>query len=159
MGEGGVVVEPVRAADRAALEALSTAEGQADWVATNAESLAEAEHDPDARPRAIRAGDRLVGFLMYEAPAASDTAKIYRFMIDRAAQGQGFGRRALVAILAEISGLAHVRRVEICYMPDNEAARRLYGSAGFVETGLDEDGEQIAVLELVRTGSDRRETR
>ena len=157
MGEGGVVVEPVRAADRAALEALSTAEGQADWVATNAESLAEAEHDADARPRAIRAGDRLVGFLMYEAPEASGTAKIYRFMIDRAAQGQGLGRRALAAVLTEISGLAHVRRVEICYMPDNEAARRLYRSAGFVETGLDEDGEQIAVLDLA--GADRRETR
>lgn len=159
MEEERVVVEPVEPHDRAALEALSTAEGQADWVATNAESLAEAAEDSDARPRAIRAGDRLVGFLMYEAPADGDTAKIYRFMIDRAAQGRGLGRRALAAVLTEISELAHVRRVEICYMPDNEAARRLYATAGFVETGLDEDGEQIAVRDLVGAGTDRRETR
>ena len=32
----------------------------------------------------------------------------------------------------------------------NEAARRLYGSFGFVEKGLDEDDEMIAVLELGR---------
>ncbi|TGS60731.1 GNAT family N-acetyltransferase, partial [Mesorhizobium sp. M1C.F.Ca.ET.176.01.1.1] len=50
--------------------------------------------------------------------------------------------------LEEIAKLSHIRRVAICYEPGNEAARRLYAGFGFVEQGLDEDGEMIAVLEL-----------
>ncbi|TIU38612.1 MAG: GNAT family N-acetyltransferase, partial [Mesorhizobium sp.] len=34
------------------------------------------------------------------------------------------------------------------YEPENEATRRLYAGYGFVEQGLDEDDEMIAVLEL-----------
>lgn len=143
-----VAVDPVRADDHAGLAALDTTEGQRDWVANNAESLAEAATDPDARPRAIRADGRLVGFLMYEAPPGEDTARIYRFMIDRTEQGRGLGRRALAAAIAEIAAIPGVRVLEICYMPENEGARRLYGSAGFVEAEIDEDGEQIARLAL-----------
>ena len=145
----------VGADERDAVVALALADDQRDLVASNAESLEEADEDPEARPRAILAGDRLVGFAMYEAPADGDEATIYRFMIDRAAQGRGHGRAALARLLDEIAGLAHVARIEICYMPDNHAARRLYAAAGFVEVGVDEDGEVIARLDLRRAGEGR----
>ncbi|WP_320410754.1 GNAT family N-acetyltransferase [Mesorhizobium sp. Root695] len=90
------------------------------------------------------AGTRVVGFLMYDAPRDDDEARIYRFMIDRASQGRGYGKAALREVLDEIQGLGHVSHVSICYEPDNDAARDLYRSAGFVEEGLDEDGEMIA---------------
>ncbi|WP_352696191.1 GNAT family N-acetyltransferase [Mesorhizobium sp. M0152] len=115
-----------------------------DFVASNADSLAEAETDEDARPRVVMAGDRVVGFLMYDA--SEDVALIYRFMIDRAHQGKGYGRAALREVLGEIGNLGHITQVSIGYEPENEAARQLYGAAGFVEQGLDEDGEMIAVL-------------
>jgi diamine N-acetyltransferase len=85
---------------------------------------------------------------MYEAPRDDDEARIYRFMIDRAWQGRGYGKAALREVLKEIGGLGHIRHVSICYELENEAARRLYRSAGFVEQGLDEDGEMIADLIL-----------
>lgn len=147
-GTVDIRIAPVTKANRALVTALQLAPEQMDFVASNADSLREAGSDRDARPRAVIVGDQLVGFLMYEAPRDDDEARIYRFMIDRAWQGQGYGKAALRAVLEEIRGLGHIRHVSICYEPENEAARRLYRSAGFVEEGLDEDGEMIADLVL-----------
>lgn len=138
----------VTGANRALVAALELAADQMDFVASNAESLDEAESDGDARPRVVMAGDRVVGFLMYEAPQDDDEARIYRFMIDRVHQGQGYGKSALREVLDEIMRLGHISHVSICYEPGNEAARRLYRAAGFVEEGPDEDGEMIADLAL-----------
>ncbi|ESX25866.1 MULTISPECIES: GNAT family N-acetyltransferase [unclassified Mesorhizobium] len=140
----------VTGANRALVAALELAADQMDFVASNAESLDEAESDGDARPRVVMAGDRVVGFLMYEAPQDDDEARIYRFMIDRVHQGQGYGKAALREVLDEIMRLGHISHVSICYEPGNEAARRLYRAAGFVEEGPDEDGEMIADLALRR---------
>ncbi len=144
---------PVTGANRALVASLELAPGQIDFVASNAESLDEARSDRDARPRAVMAGDRVVGFLMYEAPRDDDEARIYRFMIDRSSQGKGYGKAALREVLGEIRALGHVRHVSICYEPENEAARQLYRAAGFVEEGLDEDGEMIA--DLILAAGDR----
>ncbi|MER8694489.1 GNAT family N-acetyltransferase [Mesorhizobium opportunistum] len=141
-------VVPVTRANRGLVASLQLAPEQIDFVASNADSLDEARSDRDARPRAVMAGDCVVGFLMYEAPRDDDEARIYRFMIDRSSQGKGYGKAALREVLGEIRGLGHVRHVSICYEPENEAARQLYRTAGFVEEGLDEDGEMIAELVL-----------
>ncbi len=141
-----VHLSPVAAEDRAAIVALKVDEGQAHFVADNAASLAEADHDPGASPRAIVAADKLVGFLMYDASDRTDV-RLYRFMIDAAHQGRGYGRRGLQAFLDEVAALGDVSRISICYEPENEAARSLYAKAGFVEEGLDEDGEMIAALD------------
>jgi diamine N-acetyltransferase len=143
-----VRLEPVTADNRDAVLALALPAEQQDFVATNKESLKEAKRDRDARPRAVTAGERVVGFLMYDAPADDDEAVIYRFMIDQSEQGRGYGRAALQAVLAEIGALRHVRSITVCFMPDNEAAARLYHRAGFVDEGLDEDGEMISRLTL-----------
>lgn len=145
-----VVLEPVTGRNRRAILALELLPGQQDFVASNAESLEEAHEDEDAIPRAVVADGQVVGFLMYEAPADDDKATLYRFMIDRREQGKGLGRAGIAAALREIEGLAHVRKVSICYEPANTAAQRLYASFGFAEQGLDEDGEMIAELVLHR---------
>ena len=148
MGDQPVALEPVGKGNRAAILALELSPGQQDFVASNAESLAEARQDDEAIPRAVVAAGRVVGFLMYSAPDDDDEAIIYRLMIDRREQGKGLGRAAVAKTLEEIASLGHVRRVSICYELENEGARRLYASFGFVEQGLDEDGEMIAMLEL-----------
>jgi diamine N-acetyltransferase len=124
---------------------------QEDLVASNVYSLAESKFDPDARPRAIYAGRRVVGFLMYDVSRGkgeSRKASIYRFMIDRKYQGKGYGRAALKQALDEIKLIPRITKVSIGYMPSNPVARSFYGSFGFVEVGLDEDGEMIAELTL-----------
>jgi diamine N-acetyltransferase len=124
---------------------------QEDLVASNLYSVAEAQFDPDARPRAVYAGKRIVGFLMYDVEKTKGKAKeasIYRFMIDRKYQGKGYGRKALSKALEEIRGIPRVSRIWICYIPKNPVAKPFYTSFGFVEVGRNRDGEVIAVLKL-----------
>jgi diamine N-acetyltransferase len=124
---------------------------QEDLVASNLYSVAESHYDPDARPRAIYAGKRVVGFLMYDVQRTKGRAReasIYRFMIDRKYQGKGYGRAALSKALEEIRAIPHVKRVLISYMPENPVAGPFYASFGFKEVGRDRDGEVIAKLKL-----------
>lgn len=141
-----VHLAPVTPANRALIARLKVEAAQAHFVADNAASLAEADHDPGASPRAIMAGDTLVGFLMYDASDRTDV-RLYRFMIDASQQGRGYGRAGLRAFLDEIAALGDVTRISICYEPENDPARRLYAKAGFIEEGLDEDDEMIAALD------------
>jgi len=148
MSDLPVALEPVGKGNRTAILALELLPEQQGFVASNAESLVEARQDDEAIARAVVAAGRVVGFLMYSAPEDDDEAIIYRFMIDRREQGKGLGRAAAAKALEEIAQVSHIQRVSICYEPENEAARRLYAGFGFVEQGLDEDNEMIAVLEL-----------
>jgi diamine N-acetyltransferase len=141
-----VKLKDVTAKNWRAIARLELAPDQEDLVADNLHSIAESKFDPDARPRAIYAGDQPVGFLMYDA--SDREALIYRFMVDRRHQGKGYGRAALVLALDEIRALPHVRKVLISYMPDNPITKAFYASLGFEETGLDEDGEMLAELAL-----------
>ena len=146
-----IELRDVTAANRQAVVNLELSPEQQDLVASNAESLDEARSDPDARPRAVYAGERVVGFLMYDAGQPDDDpreALIYRFMIDRGAQGEGYGRAALAKALDEIRAIPKISKISIGYMPDNPVAKPFYASFGFVEVGTDEDGEMIAELVL-----------
>lgn len=146
-----IELRDVTAGNWQAVVSLELSPEQQDLVASNAESLDEARSDPDARPRVVYAGQRIVGFLMYDAGQPDDDpreALIYRFMIDRGSQGEGYGRAALAKALDEIRAIPKVSKVFISYMPDNPVAKPFYASFGFVEVGTDEDGEMIAELVL-----------
>ena len=122
---------------------------QEDLVAGNAYSLVESKFNPFARPRAIYAGKRIVGFLMYESLEAEDKpheAAIYRFMIDKKHQGKGYGRAAFARVLDEIRQDSRIKKISVCYMPDNPVAKTFYESFGFSEVGRDKDGEMIAEM-------------
>ena len=131
--------------------ALRLDAGQEDLVASNLYSIAESKFDPDARPRAVYAGKRVVGFLMYESLESDGRLhdySIYRLMIDKRQQGKGYGRAALELAIDEMRQDRHVNRITISYVPGNPVSKRFYGSLGFEEVGLDEDGEMIAELAI-----------
>jgi diamine N-acetyltransferase len=116
-------------------------------VASNLYSLAEWKFRPDACPRAVYSDGQLAGFLMYaQDEEAPGDIEIFRLMVDWRYQRRGIGREALRLALAEIRCLPGAERVLICYRPDNAVARRLYAGFGFVETGMDGQGEMVAVL-------------
>src|SRR3712207_7814809 len=125
---------------------LELRDSQEDLVASNLYSVAEAQFDPDARPRAVYVGKRVVGFLMYDVQKTKGKAKeasIYRFMIDRKYQRKGYGRAEISKALEEIRAIPGVNRISILYMPKNPVAKPFYASFGFVEAGRDSDGEKI----------------
>ena len=104
--------------------------------------------------------DAPVGFLMIGFDVNSDDAdapkiakgnyNIWRFMIDKKFQGKGFGKKTIELALEFINtfpcGIAQY--CWLSYESDNDIARQLYQSVGFVETD-EKDGEGIvAILKL-----------
>src|SRR5262245_13363916 len=68
---------------------------QAQNVAPNIQSIAEAHFSPVAWYRAIYAGETPVGFVMLKDDSEKGEYYLWRYMIDARYQGKGFGQRAL----------------------------------------------------------------
>ena len=149
-----------------ALLKLSVTPEQRDFVATNTESIVEAYTAVAAGEVALPYGiyweDTPVGFLMlgygaqkddpHEPAVAQGNYCLWRFMIDGRYQRWGYGRMALEAAirLLDTEPCGPAEACWLSYEPENQAARRLYASVGFVENGQQCGGETVAVLPLLR---------
>lgn len=140
------------------------AENQRHFVSANDRSIIEAYISLTANghvfPFGIYEDDTPVGFLMIgfgtdddwddAPPVATDNYNLWRLMIDENYQRKGYGREA-VRLALEFIKTFPCGKAEYCwlsYEPENEVARRLYRSFGFVETGETDGDEVIAVLKL-----------
>ncbi|WP_139492701.1 GNAT family N-acetyltransferase [Brevibacillus dissolubilis] len=103
-------------------------------VTSNAFSLAQAYAQPEWTPRAIYDGETLVGLTMYGLEQREHFYFITRLMIDYRYQGKGYGRAAMQQVIEEIRGLG-ASEVYTSIVAGNEAAKGLYSSLGFEETG------------------------
>ena len=147
-----------------AVLSLQVSEAQKEFVAPNSVSLGEAyiavTSHGHAYPFCIYEDETPVGFCMIgygaddawtDAPAiARDSYNIWRLMIDRRFQGRGYGRAAMERILAFIRTYpcGPAAFCWLSYEPENLAAKRLYASFGFRETGEWDGNEVIAALNL-----------
>ena len=157
-------LQPIDSQNVEAILALSVREEQRDFVASNTDSIIEAyiaiTHNGDAFPFGIFDGDVPVGFLMIgygvddcwqDAPAiARGNYNLWRLMIDQKHQGRGYGRAALQLALDFIrtQPCGPAEWVWLSYEPQNAAARALYHSFGFEETGA-WDGEEVIAVRRV----------
>ncbi len=121
---------------------------QAEYVAPNDYSLAEAGVFPECNPLAIYADDTMVGFVMYRFDPQNGIPWIDRLMIDRRYQGRGYGRAALQEVVMLIESQSERGQIRLSLVPDNQSAERLYQAIGFVYTGEFVEGEAVMVLHL-----------
>lgn len=122
---------------------LSVAEDQYDYVAENMWSLVESKFNASFQTRAICLDGKPVGFFMW-VPETPKRISIWRFMVDQNYQNNGIGRKALQLALDEI--IDGLEEIEICYNPNNPVAKDFYGSFGFVEAGMDSEGEDVLAI-------------
>lgn len=143
---------------------LRVSDDQRSFVAGNDTSIIEAytaiTGNGYAFPFGIYEDETPVGFLMIgfdvdddweDAPEiAYGNYNLWRLMIDKAYQGRGYGKEAVRLALAFINTLpcGPAGYCWLSYEPENTAARKLYGSFGFTETGETDGEERIAVLKL-----------
>lgn len=126
-----------------AVLALSVADGQQDFVAPNAYSLAQAYAQPECVPLAVYDGNEPVGFVMYCLDPDLREYCVYRLMIDKKHQSKGYGREALWLVVNRLRADREHHAVYISCDPGNEWAIRLYESMGFVTDGRMEEGETV----------------
>lgn len=131
---------------------------QSHFVAPNVYSIAESQFGFDEadgshwdmHPFGIYDGETPVGFLMYgyNLQYPDFQAYIIRLMVDENHQGKGYGKFGMDKMLEIFRADEQIRSVGISYEPENDAARKLYASLGFVETGKMLDGEVEAVYKI-----------
>jgi len=63
-------------------------------------------------------------------------------------QGKGYGRFGMEKMLEIFRSDERIRTAGISYEPENEAAKKLYASLGFIETGKMLGEEVEAILRL-----------
>ena len=79
----------------------------------------------------------------------ADRVHLRHFAIDHRRQGRGLGRLLLDQVIAAIRrSQTSCRAVQVTTHPENEAALRLYRSAGFRDTGEVVGIEPVLVLDL-----------
>lgn len=135
-----VHLRPITLDSLGACLALEVDTVQAELIASNSKSLAEAYVNPNLRPLAIydavaRGYEHptidMVGFTMYELVAG--VGFILRLMIDPAHQGKGYGRAAMVEVIRRLRLHSEVEMIATSHKRSNEAAARLYRSLGFAD--------------------------
>ena len=134
--------------DRAAK--LEVREDQARFVASNVWTIAETRWYPWTELRGIYDDENMVGFLAYGRDPDDGRCWLYRFMIDRNAQGRGFGRAGLLALIEELRRDGNCGQLTVGYEPDNLPAERLYFSVGFVPAAPAPWGESTAMYTFSR---------
>ena len=146
---------------------LKVAKEQKEYIVPNSDSLIHAffamtENKAQIFPFGIYLGKTPVGFMMiardvpwieqyYSSPAKY--YYIWRFMIDKRYQGNGYGKEAMLQALDFIRTVPPAGEAEYCwlsYEPENTVAQKLYASLGFEERPelYEELAETPAVLKL-----------
>ncbi len=125
---------------------LEVADGQQDFVLSNAVSIAQARVQPECVPLAIYNGNTPVGFVMYCLDRDDDEYWIYRLMIDQVHQGKGLAKTAMRHVLREIALDRSRDKVFLGVQQDNENAVELYQKLGFRFDGRVFGHEHVMVL-------------
>ena len=143
---------------------LRVTKEQRNFVASNDWSIMEAYLTLDmgrkVYPFAIYNGKKVIGFVMIGYDLYDDDDPefvknnycIWRFMIDKRYQGNGYGKEAFKLALDFIKTFP-CGKAEACFLsyePENIVAKNLYKSFGFVEMPefYEEGDEMPAILKL-----------
>lgn len=132
--------------------ALKVSPAQSEYIASNEDSLKEAQENANiAQPFAIYADDKMIGFTMFawdeENQDPEDKYWLWRFMIDKSLQGNGYGHLALKEIIKYFRDNG-ADIITLSTKESNKIALSLYHQFGFKENGEMNDEEIVLKLFL-----------
>ena len=117
-------------------------------VAPNALSLAQAHFNKHAWSRAVYSGKTPVGFLLLYDNVEKPEYFLWRYMIDAKYQGRGYGRSALNLLIDYVKTRPGAKELLVSYVPAEGGPEKFYAKLGFVNTGVEHDGEMEMKLTL-----------
>ena len=125
-----IQLQPVTKENLDEVLCLRINEDQAGFVSTTATAF----------PFAVYSDQEVVGFIMMGFYEAKNYYTLWKLLIDRDHQHKGCGRKALELGIAFLKDCFDAREIYTGVIPGNDAAKKLYESMGFRETGLFENG-------------------
>ena len=141
----------LRAIDRSLWEAccaLKVSEGQRNFVAPNAYSLAQAAYEPDTYPMGILADGALAGFVMYDFDSDANLWNMCRLMVAEKHQKKGIGEKAIRLLLDYVTARHGHVEFHTSAELENWVAIALYEKLGFEKTGKLVGGEVDLKIQL-----------
>ena len=142
-----VELEQVTKENIDAVLALDVDESQRRFVSSTAESLAQAyAYFTTAFPFAVSDDGKIVGFIMMGFYEEKGYYTLWKLLIDRKYQHKGYGRKALELGIGFLQEWYGVSEIYTGVTPGNTAAKNLYLSIGFRETGLVENNMEELCL-------------
>jgi diamine N-acetyltransferase len=138
-----VRLEPITRENWFECSQLEVKPEQKRFASSNLLCIAEVQFYPSWGAYAIYHEDQMVGFVMYEHDQEQEQWWISNLMIAADQQGKGYGRAALQELMARLRQMG-CREIWVGYANDNHPARALYAGLGFVEVGLDDEGDMMA---------------
>ncbi|WP_055693545.1 GNAT family N-acetyltransferase [Streptomyces prasinopilosus] len=142
-----VVLEEITDENWRAVADVAPADDQRRFVAAlGARYLLLSLRDGTWNSLAVRAGDEVVGHVMWAYDEEDGTHWIGGMVVNAAEQGKGVGRATMRALMRRLAALPSCREVRLSYHPENTPAARLYASLGFTPTGEFEGEEIVAAL-------------
>ena len=141
-----VELRPVTSANWRACAALGVGEDQARYVAPVTYYLCLCTYGDTWQPLAIVRDDTIVGFCMWGIDDDDGSAWVGGLLVATSWQRTGIARAALEVLMDRFADRPGCPGMALSYAPDNEAARALYRSLGFEETGetVDDGAEVVA---------------
>ena len=131
---------------------ISPEQEAAKFVSPVVRSLADAwfyREEGITYPKAIYADEDLVGFIMYELDTEEQQVFVWRFLIDQAFQGRGYGRQTIEAVVEMAKQQTQMTKVVADYVDGNEPMKKILLDLGFEETGFNQEiNEHIMVYQL-----------
>lgn len=127
-----------------ACAALEVTKEQRDFVMPVSYYLALCHYGRVWHPLALYTGGNVVGFAMWAVDPSDKSGWLGGLTVDRRHQGRGYGVAAVEAVLRMLKHEHGCSSAALSYSPANTAARKLYASLGFEETGELEDDELVA---------------
>ena len=145
-----IELQAIDETNKNSVELLEVRDNQKHYIASNKRSLETAEseeYSKIARPFAIYADEKPIGFTMFafelDSTDPNDRYWLWRFMIDKNHQENGYGKAALEKIIDYFKrhGADHIL---LSTEASNKTALSLYHKYHFAETG-EMNGDEIVL--------------
>lgn len=149
----GLNIRPVTKDNWRAIVELKPLTDQEKYITSNAESLLESFYETryNWSVFGLFKEEYPIGFAMIGAfNAEKEYIWLDRFMIDGQFQGKGYGKKFLQLIVDYIQLKWQVKDIVLSIVKENNQAKKLYETIGFIDTGRidEENGELVMVLNV-----------
>ena len=121
---------------------LEVAESQNRFIPSNLYSIAESRFETEMKIFGVYKNDIMIGFASYILDGQGDM-NLYKLMIDRGYQQNGYGKRALIMLIDIMKNETKNKEIWLSLHPNNFVAIKLYRDYGFNQeiTGLEAEDE------------------
>ncbi|WP_221586393.1 GNAT family N-acetyltransferase [Microbacterium sp. G2-8] len=145
-------VEELSADTIVAANSLTLKPGQEEFIAPTTYAVAMVVADPQKTwQRVVLDGDQVVAFVRAyfdpESPSDYLQAAVWRINVDAGTQGQGAGRFAVDAVIAEARQRG-LRRLTVVYEAGENGPEAFFRRVGFTPVDETEYGEVVAEITL-----------